>query len=209
MKTLVALLFTAYAGLAQAGWQTLTIDFNHPITWASPGYVTQGFKFTAPPLCGYGYWEDTWPAYAPTDGTWLGMGICDHGSPPPQINIKHQYGHPFTFISFDSPYGMGVIASSGARANWSPDYANSDYTPPTDPEYDPIWNFTANFAGPEWANLSWVTLCVWSGCLGEGDVHDHGVFDNVRVVYYVPEPAPLTLIAVALAGLAFTRRRKQ
>ena len=100
---------------------------------------------------------------------------------------------------------MGVIASSGARAYWFPDYANSDYATNRS-GVRPDLELHGHFAGPEWANLSWVTLCVWSGCL-EGDVHDHGIFDNVRVVYYVPEPASLTLIGIALVGLALIRRR--
>jgi PEP-CTERM motif len=64
-----------------------------------------------------------------------------------------------------------------------------------------------DFSGPAWSNLDWILLTYGYPDVGSAD-HYFWRFGNFTFdVNAVPEPAPLTLIGIALVGLAFIRRR--
>jgi hypothetical protein len=99
------------------------------------------------------------------------------------------FGKPFSLVSMlpaeDSPdvelHNVDVYSSKGGFFRlW--DYEDEKF-----------------FTGDEWRNITWLAIVNnWGNSPAQG---------ITNFVVSVPEPAPLTLISLALVGLAFIRRR--
>jgi hypothetical protein len=191
MKLTKAIFLAALLALStaiHAGWVEDTIDFNHPVP----------FTFVATP-CNSAI-DNGWPDGS-HDGTHLVSGFCDHDYPGnARFVMRRAYGHPFTLLGLDL-YAYQVVTTSSRGGNVILNFDSQCV--PEDTCETQIYNFTNDITDPLFTNVNWIDFC------HEGCEHHHstGIFDNFRVRYYVPEPAPLTLIGIALVGLAYIRRR--
>jgi PEP-CTERM motif len=204
MKLITAIFLAAMATTVQAGQMPITVDFSGS---------TAPFEFRN--NCSGGGNEWSWGFGGPP-APWHIIGFCGHdGLQLPQVVIRHQYGHPFTLLSFDADRPMWVRSSRGGLVYTQPDFIGVVETPYGE---ENLYDYTEDLSfltdpshsvSQFWTNLQWVTICPDCDPVNGPGGHYVGLIDNVRFSIQVPEPAPLTLIGIALVGLTFTRRRKR
>ena len=171
----------------------LLIDFEGDPPGAPQNFTLHGMRFS--PLCGVHL--DNFPVgrYASVDP----VNDCDSATNPDFFG-KHaggllyidRAGESFSLLSLEAkndelPFLWSVASSKGGVFESSLIFA------------------TIPFVGDLWTDVQWITFSL--GNIDECFHHDCG-WDNLRFdVQAVDEPAPLTLIGLALAGLDFIRRR--